>query len=223
MPIQLNFLAEAQAAEDMRRRDPVKRAAWLGSALVGVMLAWSGSLQLRAMISNGEVSRLETQMNAQSNDFRQVIENQKKVEEVDRKLQALHKLAANRFLQANVLNALQQTPVDDVQLMHFKTEQTYVLIEETKARTNGDRVIPGKPATVTEKIAVVLDGNDSSSSPGDLVGHYKESVATNSFFKRLLGPNNGINLKNLSLPQIGNSGKPYVLFTLDCRLPERTR
>ena len=29
MPIRLNLLAEAQAAEDLRRRDPVKRALWL--------------------------------------------------------------------------------------------------------------------------------------------------------------------------------------------------
>jgi hypothetical protein len=223
MPIKLNFLAEVQAAEDMRRRDPVKRAVWLGAALVGLTLTWSGSLQLRGMMSNSEVSRLEAQMNSQSNDFRQVLENEKKSEEIHHKLAALHQLATNRFLQGSVLNALQHTPVDDVQLVHFKTEQAYVYIEETKARTNADRVIPGKPATVTEKISLVLDGNDSSASPGDEVGRFKESVATNGFFRKLLGQNNGVNLRNLSLPQVGNSGKPFVLFTLDCKLPERTR
>jgi hypothetical protein len=223
MPIQLNFLAEAQAAEEMRRRDPVKRAIWLGAALVCLMLAWSGSLQVRALMSGSEVSHLERVMNSQSNEFHQVLDNQQKAEEIHHKLTALHQLATTRFLQGSVLNALQHTPVDDVQLIHFKTEQAYSLTEETKARTNSDRVIPGKPAFVTEKIAVVLDGNDSSGNPGDEVGRYKESISTNSFFRKLLGENNGVNLRNLSLPQVGNSGKPFVLFTLDCRLPERTR
>ncbi len=34
MPIRLNLLAEAQAAEEMRRRDPVKRALWLAGLII---------------------------------------------------------------------------------------------------------------------------------------------------------------------------------------------
>ena len=34
MPIHLNLLAEAQAAEELRRRDPVKRASFIGVSLV---------------------------------------------------------------------------------------------------------------------------------------------------------------------------------------------
>jgi len=41
MPIRLNLLAEAQAAEEARRRDPVKRAIWIGALLVSVVLVWS--------------------------------------------------------------------------------------------------------------------------------------------------------------------------------------
>ena len=36
----INLLAEAQAAEELRRRDPVKRATWLGAFLVAAILAW---------------------------------------------------------------------------------------------------------------------------------------------------------------------------------------
>ena len=39
MPIRLNLLAEAQALEESRRRDPVKRAVWAGVFLV-LALAW---------------------------------------------------------------------------------------------------------------------------------------------------------------------------------------
>ena len=67
--------------------------------------------------------------------------------EADRKLTALHSLATNRFLNGPVLNALQRTTVDDVQLVHLKIEHQYVAIEETKAKTNATgRPTPAKPA-----------------------------------------------------------------------------
>jgi len=223
MPIRLNLLAEAQAAEDMRRRDPVKRAVWVAALLVCLMLVWSSSLQLKAIMLSSEVSRAEGTMKAFTNDFQQVLQNQKKVEDVRHKLAALQQLATNRFLQANALNALQQTIVDDVQLIHLRTEQTYAFTDEVKARTNDTRVIPGKPATATEKILVSLEGSDSSSNPGDQVLKYKEAVATNSYFKQMTGKPNSVGLKSLSPPDISASGRRSVFFTLECRFPEITR
>src|SRR3989442_1567187 len=117
MPIRLNLLAEAQAIEDMRRRDPVKRAIWAGALLSSLMLVWSSSLQLKAMLANNEVGRVEGQMNTRKNEFQQVLENQKKTEEIRQKLAALQLLATNRFLQATLLNALQRATADDVQLV----------------------------------------------------------------------------------------------------------
>jgi len=52
MPIRLNLLAEAQAIEEMRRHNPVKRAIWVGALLVCLMLVWSSSLQLKAMMAS---------------------------------------------------------------------------------------------------------------------------------------------------------------------------
>src|SRR5439155_14481192 len=145
MPIRLNLLAEAQAAEDMRRRDPVKRAVWIAALLVCLMLVWSSSLQLKAIMLSSEVSRADGAMKSFTNDFQQVLQNQKKVEDVRHKLGALQALATNRFLQTNALNALQQTIVDDVQVIHLRTEQNYVFTDEIKPRTNDTHVIPGKP------------------------------------------------------------------------------
>src|ERR1041385_9447770 len=117
MPIRLNLLAEAQAAEEMRRRDPVKRAIWVGSILVSLMLAWASSLQLKAMMATNGVARIEGQMNSHSNSYKGVLDNLKKKDEVQGKIQALHQLTSSRFLQGNLLNALQQTNADDVQLL----------------------------------------------------------------------------------------------------------
>lgn len=224
MPIRLNLLAEAQAAEDMRRKDPVKRALWIAALLVALLLVWASSLQLKAIIANKELSTVQAQINAKTNDYKLVIETQKKVVDITDKLIKLHSLSTNRFLNGNLLNALQQTTVDDIQLVHLKVEQAYALNEETKPRTNGTKITPGTPASWSEKITVVLDGHDSSSSPGDQVTRYKDALANNAYFQEHLGKTNQVNLKNLSAPQIDPvSGRAIVLFNIECRFPEVTR
>jgi hypothetical protein len=228
MPIRLNLLAEAQAAEEMRRRDPVKRAIWVGAILTAIMLAWSSSLQLKAMLAGSAAGSVESQMNSHSNSYKSVLDNLKKTDDVRTKIYALYQLSTNRFLQGNLLNALQQTNADDVQLLHLKLDQSYSVVEATKPRTNeNSRVIPGKPGSATEKIVLMLDGFDASANPGDQVATYKKAVATHPYFRLLLGRTNEVNLKNLSPPELmpiaGSVGKACVLFTLECRLQEKTR
>lgn len=223
MPIRLNLLAEAQAAEESRRRDPVKRAIWIAALLTTAMLVWSSSLQLKGIMVTREIARAEVQMKAFTNDFQQVLQNQRKTDEVRQKLAALQQLSTNRFLQATALNALQQTMVDDVQLLHLKTEQVYSMTDLVKPRTNDNRVIPGKPPTSTEKIVVSLEGSDCSPNPGDQVPKFKEAVATNAYFKEMTGKPNAVSLKTLSPPDLAANGKRSVFFTLECRFPEITR
>ena len=160
MPIRLNLLAEAQAAEEMRRRDPVKRAIWVAALLICLVLVWSSSLQLKAMLARNQLGRIEASINARTNEYQQIVNNQKELADVKQKLGALSQLATNRFLNGNLLNALQDTSVDHVQLVRLRAQQTYTFIEETKPRTNNNRLVPGKPATVTERILVTLDGSE---------------------------------------------------------------
>jgi len=224
MPIRLNLLAEAQAAEDLRRRDPVKRALWIAALLIALMLVWISSLQLKAIIANQEFGRVVAKMNACTNDFKKVVDAQKKTTDINYRLVSLHALTTNRFLNATLLNALQQTAVDDIQLSQLKVEQVYAVTEGTKPRTNGNKVVPGKPPTITEKITVVLEGSDSSPSPGDEVARFKEILAKHPYFEANLGKTNQVNLKSLSPPQIApDSGRAIVLFGLECRFPEKTR
>ena len=224
MPIRLNLLAEAQAAEEARRRDPVKRAAWVSALIIVVTLVWSSSLQLKAILINSEVSHLEAQISSQNNEYRQILDNQNRAADTKNKLEALRNLSANRRLQGNLLNALQKTTVDDVQLLRLRLEQTYVYFEGTKARTNEDIIIPGKPPTSTEKTLLTLEGADSCANPGDQLNKYKDALAANAYFKQVLLKTNGISLKNLAPPQISPfNSKPSVTFTLECRYPEKTR
>jgi hypothetical protein len=167
-------------------------------------------------------------MTSISNEYRVVLENKKRADDAQRNVAALRQLTSSRFLGANLLNALQQTTVEDVELLRLKVAQEYIPTEEVKPRKENDRTIPGKPATVTEKILITLEGRDSSSSPGDQVAAYKSSISNNVYFRSLLGKTNGVTLKNLSAPELltvagSPIGKACVLFSLECRFPDRTR
>jgi hypothetical protein len=223
MPIRLNLLAEAQATEDMRRRDPAKRVIWAAVLLVLAMLVWSSSLFLKGMLAKQDLSTLQIQISTHTNQYQRILDNQKQAADIKTKLTALHQLATNRFLNGTLLNALQQTARDDVQLVHLKVEQLYVATEETKPRTNANRVLPPKPATVTEKIIVTLDGKDMSPS-GDQYDQFKNAVATHPYFQAALGKTNKVTLKSF-VPAAASPdpAKNAVQFTLECRYAEKTR
>ena len=224
MPIRLNLLAEAQAIEEVRRRDPIKRVVWIAGLLVGAMLVWASSLQVRAMIANKDINQVQAIMGSKAAAYKQVTENRQRMEEANAKLSALNALATNRFLNGTLLHALQQTTVDEVQLAHLKVEQQYLLAEGTKPRTNGSKVTPGTPASVTEKITLSINGSDTSASPGDQVTKFKEALAANAYFRDQLSSSNQVGLKNLSAPQVSpESGRAMVLFVLECRYPEKLR
>ena len=225
MPIRLNLLAETQAAEESRRRDPVKRGMWIGALIVVAMLVWGSSLQLKAILANSDLGRVEGQIQSHTNAYKGVLDHQNKTAEIHRKLGALRLLSANRLLTGTLLNALQQTTVDDVQLLRLRVEQLYTQFEGTKPRTNNTgAIIPAKPPTATEKIVLTLEGMDCSPNPGDQLNRYKDALAANPYFRQMLAKTNGINLKNLAPPTVSPlTGKRGVLFTLECRYPETTR
>lgn len=223
MPIRLNLLAEAQAAEELRRRDPVKRAMWLGGFLVSLMLVWSLYLQALSMLASGDLRKVEAQMSANNTEFQAVQENKKKLKETREKLQKLSDLTNNRLLNGTVLNALQQTVVDDVKLVRIRCEQAYVLAEETKPKTNGNKVTPSKPATVTEKIVTLLEAHDSSPNPGDQINRFKDTVANHPYFQAVIGKTNEIKLSPPSPPVTPPDGPPFVNFSLEIRYPEKAR
>ena len=222
MPIRINLLAEAKAAEELRRHDPVKRVIFVGALAVAVTLVWSSSLQLETMLAKKTVFDKQTEIAARTNEFQRVLTDQKKTAAAKEKLNALKKMTNSRFLQGNLLNALQQVTVDGVRLARLKVDQDYFYTAGTPSQTNKNGVILGRPSTLTEKIVVWLDARDSSANPGDQVNKFKEAVANQSYFKATLNKTNGVQLINLSAPQAVD-GKPCVLFTLKCNFPEYAR
>ncbi len=227
MPIRINLLAEMQALEDQRRRDPVKRAILAGVVLVALMLAWSSSLMVKTMVIKSDSSRMESELNSRTNDYRQVLDNKRKLAEGNQKLAALHRLSTNRFLVGNFLDAFQQATVEDVQMVHLKLDFGYSLTEETKAAKKEDgedaAAAPARAASATEKIAFAINARDNSAAAGDAVNRFREALSSAPYFKELLAAQNGIRLKSLSAQQTDPTGKPFTLFALEASLPEKRR
>ena len=223
MPIRLNLLAEEQALEELRRRDPVKRAIWVGALAVVAMLVWSSSLWVKALVYKSDLSSLQKNQQLHADAYKRVQDNQKKVAEINGKLSALNQLATNRFLVANLLNALQQTTVEGVQLMRVRLDFNYAVTEEVKASRTEGKTVPAKPPTSTEKIVLTLEAKDSSAVPGDAIQKYQKNLASAPYFQNILAKADDVRLKDYGSAQTGPDGKRFLLFTLECRFTEKTR
>lgn len=225
MPIRINLLAEMKAAEELRRRDPVKRGIWVGSILVGVVLLWWGVTLIETMAAQARLNAVEQQLGAQSKEYDDLKLKEKKLAELNNRLSDINRIYTNRFLWGSVLNALQQSVVEGVQLISFKGDQSSVISEPTKAKSNeaGKIIQFAKPGQVIHKIHLEFNAKDSSATPGDQVGKYKEALSRCTLFKSMITASNEIVLKNLSPPSLdGASGKSAVTFSLDFRPPDRT-
>jgi hypothetical protein len=190
---------------------------------VVLVLVWWSWLQLRVMVANKDLSQVEAEIQSHTNAYQVVLVSEKKIAEAKENLAALQQLTSSRFLQGNLLNALQHATVPGVQLMRLRVDQTFVATEATASKSDDTHVTRGHAGTVTENILVSLDARDFSSNPGDQVNKFKDAIGNQPYFQAVLDKTNGVRLTNLSPPQIGPDGKPSVLFTLQCTYPDRTR
>ena len=224
MPIRINLLAEIKAEEELRRRDPVKRAIYAGVALIVVALVWFSSTVAEYLLAKRTYTTIQLEIQSKSNDCVLVRSNLKKIGESQMRVDALNKIQAARFLQGNLMNAMQQIYVPNVQLMRLRLEQTFTYKGGVAAKTNSFGVVAGRPPSSTERILLTLDAKDYSPNPGDQVNHFKEKITQTDYFKSRLDTNNAVRLSSLSPPQasVGDS-RPYVMFSLECRYQDKTR
>lgn len=226
MAICINLLAEAHAAEEQRRKDPVKRTAVVAGFVVFVVILWATTLQLRIMASKSELSSLDAKWKRIEKSYQTAVDAQRAAMDAEQKLIMLYQMSTNRFLWGSVFNALQQSfqAISDVQAIRLRTEQAYVMTEEIKPRTNGNKIMPGKPPSSTERISMTIDAIDTGAQPGANVNVFREAIANVPFFKENLSKTNGVLLTSRSAPQAFPSGNgQLVTFALQCNFPEKTR
>jgi len=226
MPIRINLLAEAQALEESRRRDPVKRTTIGCAALVGAVLLWSIILQLKVIASKADLNSYQARWQSIEEPHKVAVESHRHLMLTEKKLASLERLRTNRFLWGSVLNAFQESmkDMDAIQVTRLKVDQIYNIDPGTPAQTNGPTRIPAVPATASEKIVVTVEASDVSSPPGDQHNRYKASILATPYFKNYLQKTNGVLLTSLSPPQTDtDTGNTYVKFTLQCLFPEKVR
>lgn len=224
MPIKVNLLAEALAVEDLRRRDPVKRAIFGGALFVALSLVWFSSIFVEHVVESQQLSSVQGQIQLRTNDFSSVQIKLKKIADTQKKLDALQKLSDSRFLQGTLMNAFQQLYVPNVELTRLRVMQTYNNTAGTPSVTNLYGVTPGRPPGATEHVLVTVDAKDFSANPGDQVNRFQDVLTGQDYFKNNLSATNGVRMANLSAPQSSfDNSKPYVLFTVECRFPDKTR
>ena len=227
MPIRINLLAEERAAEEMRRRDPVKRviqAAAVCVALVAALCVWN---QVRLVAAASELRKSQAEWAKVEKEYTRVTLQMKQIAAVEQKLTALHQFATNRFLWGPPLNALQQCMVDGIQIVKVRSEQTYTTSEAVVGSTSGGSPTLGKPATAKEKITLFLETREYGDSPGDAeqLKQFRAALAAFPYFSERLRKVDSVKLIDLSPVQTdpADPGRPFVLFTLECLYPEVTR
>jgi hypothetical protein len=156
-----------------------------------------------------------------TNDYAVVQGNKRKIDETAKRINALDRLAAARFLHGNLLNALQLSYVPNVQLSRMRVDQSYSATAAIPALTNSFGVVPGRPPQVTEHVTLTMDAKDFSPNAGDQVPHFKDALLKQEYFSHVLDATNGVRLSNESSLQAGGEGKSYVEFTLECRFRDR--
>jgi hypothetical protein len=221
MPIRINFLAEQQAAEDLKRRDPVKRVAWIASALVATLVLWSAFSQARLMAASSAVRDVEARFAQIRAQYQLVRTNHMVLVDAESKLAALDRLAAERFLWAVPLHTLQYTMVEDVELTRIRGDQTFTLSGATPSVTNSSGVVRGKTASAREQIVLRLEGRDYSANPVANIRLYQEALTNQAYFRTAFSKAELVGLSPVQ-PEPGSS-RQFVTFTIECQYPDRVR
>ncbi|MBU6411374.1 MAG: hypothetical protein KGR98_13390 [Verrucomicrobia bacterium] len=218
MPIHINLLAEAQAQEEMRRHDPVKRAIFVGVSLVAIALMWGFVEFVNAHLASEQWVGVQQAIDAKTNAYSHALADLKKVTNVDAQLKALDQLQAARFLQGSLMDALQHATVNGVALRRVLVEQSYFA---AKPRQIHGR--PAGPAGVTEHVTVTLIARDSSENPGDQINPFLKALAAEPYFASRLASPRGIELTGPPSALMIDAARPYVMFSVICNFPDQTR
>jgi hypothetical protein len=224
MAILLNLLAEEQHTEEIRRRDPVRRALVGSGIIVGVALGCSLVLKLISWQASEELIASETHWKRLENENRQLTDARRKTIDIERKLRALQLLAQNRFLWGSILNALQECVVDRIQVTSLRADHTYTVTKPAVARDKEkekDRKTVGG-TNVTEKIVLNIEARDFSNTQ---FSKFQEAISSHPYLRGLL-TNGTVRLASLSPPNKSEGdalNRDHTIFKVEVAFPQVVR
>jgi hypothetical protein len=183
MAIRINLLAEEQTAEELRRKNPVKLAIWVGGFFVALVALFILKLQLDIRFSKNAYSSVEQQWKDNISKYAAVTNNMAKIADIDKKLAALDRVSTNRFFWAPVLNALQQTVINDIQVIRVSGQQNYVKEEPRTFGSGATKMTV--PGGVIEKTTLYIDAKDYNPNAQNY-DKFKETLCDFDFFVKNL-------------------------------------
>jgi hypothetical protein len=131
MPIRINLLAEQQAAEEARRKDPVKRALWIGSALIFLTVVWTLLGVMETKARRAEVLNLTADFTKVDESARQFRNKQAEAGDIERRISSLERYSTNRVLWGSTLDAFQKLTVENIKFQNLSSSQQYTTRDTT--------------------------------------------------------------------------------------------
>lgn len=126
MPIRINLLAEQQAADEARRKDPVKRAMIIGGALVVFTILWTLMAFMQVKAKRSEFQNEEARFKELDDKAKAARTLQAEIGDMERRIVSLDRYSTNRMLWGSMLDALQRVTVDQIRLKSISANQRYV-------------------------------------------------------------------------------------------------
>ena len=220
MPIRVNLMAEAQALEEARRRNPVKLGIWIAGFFVALVGLWIAKVQMDIYFAKNDLAQLNAQWRADEAKYIGVTNNENQITAIKGKIAALEHLHTNRFLWGPVLNALQQTVVDQVQVTHIWGLQ---IIEREANRSVAGKTILG--TANFEKIKLSIAGKDYSPS-AEGYKNYEDTLNHFDFFAKKMGGREGFTIEGApsqKFQEAPGSSREFRNFTLTNQFPDIRR
>lgn len=220
MPIKINLLAEEQAAEELRRKDPVKRSIYAGAGLAGLVVVWAVANWFGLMGYDKRLQALKADFAAIEAAAKEAEANRKRVSELESKLEMLKKLSASRPIWAPTLDVFQRSTVDQIEMTRLRVDQSYV-VTPAFVPPRGSELKP-KPATALQKVSLTIDAKDLNYRDQNYT-KYKDMISNLPVFKEsAYGPVN-VALRQVSPPRDNPDGGQFITFSIECQYPDVVR
>ncbi len=221
--IKIDLLAEAREAEEWRRKNPLKRTAWICGFAICVTLLWLLEQQLTINLDQKRTRNLEERYGAVRRRVSVSKDAVASSVEINKRLAALDRLETNRFLWAPLLNCLQKTMIDHIQVTRFTGRQSYTS-ERGHTATMGSRKVQ-VPGDVVEQISLFIEAKDMRPDELSYI-KYKESLGKCDYFSKNLRSRDGFILEGVLRPFAVaklNSSNEFTKFVLSAHFPEVRR
>jgi hypothetical protein len=125
MPIRINLLAEQQEAEEARRKDPVKRAVWIGSALVFLTVIWTLLLHMEVKAKRQELVNIDDRFRKLEEGAKATRARMVEASDIKNRITSLERYSNNRVLWASTFDAFQKVTMEQIRFKGIQFNQRY--------------------------------------------------------------------------------------------------